>query len=313
MANIGLKDIKDFEVKVQFSLMVLSIPKITKIIEEDLEDNITSVTLEAWKSGKNKPSKTKLELFCRAIGLEIEDIYCDFNEYVEIICRIHNVSERNQNIYLKRIEERSSGSIKLSIFSHFDISYIQRLFNKISGNYILYNYSINNLPEINTTLLSIDCQCHPFIRVVAKSLRENNFILYTGSIFPVRSNLHFVMETDSNSVTHDEVVMIVTNNPVDMGIEVKFLYGIIVSGSEDFVSHPSAARVFIEKMPDSVSLETLDEKLRTMTQEDIPGYCKHLVSNDISLLDGSCVLRSEQLNIAFVERLIQEEVQTANK
>jgi hypothetical protein len=97
--------------------------------------------------------------------------------------------------------------------------------------------------------------------------------------------------------------MIVTNNPVDMGRDVEFLYGTILSGSEDSVSHPSAARVFMEKMPKNASPEDILKKIIETDQNKIPAYLKELISNNIDQAEGSFVLRAEQLNWAFVERI----------
>jgi hypothetical protein len=301
MANIGLMDIQDFEAKVRFSLMVIPMRGVITIIQDQLGGNLTSVTLEAWKAGKSRPSKTKLDLFCRALGLSTADMYADFAEYVEILCRAHDVSDRDRDIFLKRIEERQAGNLRLSVFSRFSPSYTQRLFEKVRGNYILYNYSINNVDNVNMALVCIDGESHPFLRVTVKSFRNNRFLGYRGSLFPVRSNLHFILETESEK--HDEVVMIVTNNPVDMGRDVEFLYGIILSGSEDFVSHPSAARVFMEKMPQDASAEDILQQIAETDQEKIPAYCKELISNKTDRAEVGFVLRAEQLNWAFVEQL----------
>jgi hypothetical protein len=305
MANVGLMDIQEFEAKIQFSLMVIPMRGLISIIQERLGGNLTSVTLEAWKKGKGRPSKAKLDLFCRALGLSMADMYTDLNEYVEILCRIHAIPDRERAIFLKRIEDRQVGNLKLSVFSRFSPTHTKRLFEKIGGNYILYNYSINNINKVNMTLVCIEDECHPFLHVTVKSVRDNKLIGYKGTIFPVRSNLHFILETVSE--THDEVVMIVTNNPVDMGRDVEFLYGIILSGSEDFVSHPSAARVFMEKMPSNVSPDEILRKITGTDQEEIPPYCKELISNRSDRADVDFVLRAEQLNWAFVEKLRQKE------
>ena len=304
MANIGLMDIQDFEAKVQFALMVIPMRGVTTIIQDQLGGNLTSVTLESWKAGKSRPSKSKLDLFCRAIGVNLADMYADFSDYVKILCRAHGISDRDRDLFLKRIEERQSGNLRLSVFSRFSRSHTQRLFDKVGGNYILYNYSINNVDKVNMTLVCIESECHPFLRVKVKSFRDNKFLGYSGTIFPVRSNLHFILETDPK--THDEVVMIVTNNPVDMGRDVEFLYGIILSGSEDFVSHPSAARVFMEKMPQDASPEDILLKIEQTDQEEIPAYCKDLICNDTDREEAGFVLRAEQLNWAFVEQLRQK-------
>ncbi len=305
MANVGLMDIQEFGAKVQFSLMVIPMRELISIIQGRLGGNLTSVTLETWKTGKGRPSKAKLDLFCRALGLSMADMYSDLNEYVEILCRIHAIPDRERAIFYKLIEGRQAGNLKLSVFSRFSSSHTKRILEKIGGNYILYNYSINNVDKINMTLVCIEDECHPFLRVTVKSVRDNKLIGYKGTIFPVRSNLHFVLETVSE--THDEVVMIVTNNPVDMGRDVEFLYGIILSGSEDFVSHPSAARIFMEKMPSNVSPEDVLRKITETGQEEIPAYCKALISNNSDSDKGSFVLRAEQLNWAFVEKLRQKE------
>jgi len=305
MANIGLMDIQEFEAKVQFTLLAIPMREVISTIQEQLNGNLTSVTLEAWRAGKSRPSKKKLDLFCRALGLSMTDMYADFTDYVEVLCRLHAIPDRNRAIFLKRIEERQTGSLKLSVFTRFSPSYTQRLFEKVGGNYILYNYSINNVDKINMTLVSIESECHPFLRVAVRSFRNNKFLGYRGTIFPVRSNLHFILETEPE--THDEVVMIMTNNPVDMGRDVEFLYGTILSGSEDFVSHPSAARVFMEKMPQDASREEILRKITETDQKKIPAYCKELISNNSDRDKGSFVLRAEQLNWAFVEQLRQKE------
>jgi len=80
-------------------------------------------------------------------------------------------------------------------------------------------------------------------------------------------------------------------------------HGIILSGSEDFVSHPSAARVFMEKMPKSASQEDILQKIIETNQDAIPAYLKELISNSTDQADGGFVLRAEQLNWAFVERI----------
>ncbi|MBE0574543.1 MAG: hypothetical protein IH613_01475 [Desulfuromonadales bacterium] len=305
MANIGLVDIQEFEAKMQFTLMAIPMREVLSIVQDQLGGKLTSVTLEAWKAGRSRPSKTKLDFFCRAIGVSLTDMYVDFPEYVEILCRARDIPQRNRDIFLKRIEERQSGSLILSVFSRFSPSYTQRLLEKIGGDYILYNYSINNVDIVNMTLVRIEDECHPFLRVTVKSFRDNKFLSYKGFIFPVRSNLHFVLETQCE--THDEVVMIVTNNPVDMGRDVEFLYGIILSGSEDFVSHPSAARVFMEKMPRNATQEEILKKIMETSQEEIPAYYKELICNNTDREETDFVLRAEQLNWAFVERLRNNE------
>lgn len=301
MANVGLVDIEEFEAKVKFALMVVPMRNVITIIRDQLGGNLTPVTLEAWKSGKSRPSKTKLDLFCRAIGLSLADIYAEFADFVEILCRMQDISDRNRDFFLKRIKERQTGTLKLSVFSRFAPSYTQRLYEKIGGNYILYNYSVNNVDKVNMTLVCIEAECHPFLRVTVKIFRDSKYLGYSGSIFPVRSNLHFILETEPG--THDEVVMIVTNNPVDMGRDVEFLYGIILSGSEDFVSHPTAARVFMEKMPQNASPEEILRQIAETDQDEIPAYCKELINNDIDRNEAGFVLRAEQLNWAFVEQL----------
>lgn len=301
MANIGLTDIQEFEAKMQFTLMAIPLNEVINIVRDQCGGKLTSVTLEAWKAGKSQPSKTKLDLFCRAIRLSLADMYEDFDVFVKILCRTHKIPDRNRNIFLKRIKERQTGNLRLSVFSRFSPSYTKRLFDKVCGNYILYNYSINNVDKINLTLICIDSECHPFMRVRVRSFRDDKFLGYRGTIFPVRSNLHFILETESEF--HDEVVMIVTNNPVDMGRDVEFLYGIILSGSEDFVSHPSAARVFMEKMPQNASQEDILKKIIETEQNAIPAYLKELISNNTDQAEGSFVLRAEQLNWAFVERI----------
>mgnify|MGYP000734199703 CR=1 FL=1 len=306
MANRGLDDISRFESKVQFALMALPISDVVRIVREEFGNNLTSVTLESWKAGRNRPSRAKLSLFSRALGLRLEDFYEDFHGFVDILADRLGISDRDREIYLKRIEERRSGSVKLEVFSRVDNDYTQRLFAKIGGNYILYNHSVNNTAEVDQTLISIECTCHPFIRVTAGSVRDDGHLTtYQGRLFPVRSNLHIVMETGETH--HDEVVMIVTNNPVHQGGKVRFLYGIILSGSEDFVSHPSAARVFMEKMPEGMSADQVLDKIRATGQEQISSYCRKLVSNDINHGDGQYVLRAEQLNIAYAQGLMNED------
>jgi len=231
-------------------------------------------------------------------------MYTDFSEYVEILCRAHAIPDRDRTIFLKRIKGSQSGSLTLSVLSHFSPSHTKRLFEKIGGNYILYNYSVNNVNNVNMALVCIEGESHPFLRVTVRSFRDNKFIGYKGTLFPVRSNLHFVLETAAE--THDEVVMIVTNNPVDMGRDVEFLYGIILSGSEDFVSHPSAARVFLEKMPQNASPEDILRKIADTAQDEIPAYCKELICNDTARAEVGFVLRAEQLNFAFIEQLRQK-------
>jgi len=301
MANIGLMDIQEFTAKMQFALMVIPMSEVINRVQDQLGGNLTSVTLEAWKSGKSQPSKTKLELFCRAARISLADMYEDFADFVEILSRAHEIPNRNRDIFLKRIEVRHTGNLSLSVFSRFSPAYTKRLFEKVCGNYILYNYASNNVDRINLALICIDGECHPFMSVRVKSFRDDKFLGYRGTIFPVRSNLHFILETESEF--HDEVVMIVTNNPVDMGRDVEFLYGIILSGSEDFVSHPSAARVFMEKLPKSASQEQLLKKIIETGQDAIPAYIKELISNNTDQVEGSFVLRAEQLNWAFVERI----------
>ncbi|WP_147820195.1 hypothetical protein [Salidesulfovibrio onnuriiensis] len=306
MANRGLDDISRFESKVQFALMAVPIPEVVRTVRMKLGGNLTSVTLESWKAGRNRPSRSKLELFSRALGIRMEDFYEDFYGFVDVLSTVRGLAERDREIFLKRIEERQSGSVKLDVFGRTDTDYTQRLFHKIGGHYILYNYSMNNVPEINQTLVSVECTCHPFIRVSAHSVRDKDHVTsYQGRLFPVRSNLHFVMETGSTH--HEEVVMIVTNNPVHQGGRLRFLYGVILSGSEDFVSHPSAARVFMEKMPEGMTAEQVLEKIGGTTQENIPSYCRKLVRNDISQADGDYVLRAEQLNMSYVLGLMNEE------
>lgn len=306
MPNKGLDDISRFESKVQFALMAVPIPEVVDTVRAKLGGNLTSVTLESWRAGRNRPSRTKLDLFSRALGIRLEDFYEDFYGFVDILSSVRGLADRNRDIFLKRIEERQSGSVKLDVFGRTDTDYTQRLFSKIGGHYVLYNYSMNNVPEINQTLISVECTCHPFIRVTAQTVRDDDHVTtYQGRLFPVRSNLHFVMETGSSH--HDEVVMVVTNNPVHQGGKVRFLYGMILSGSEDFVSHPSAARVFMEKMPENMTTEQVVEKIRTTDQENIPSYCRKLVQNDIAQSDGNFVLRAEQLNMSYVLGLMNEE------
>jgi hypothetical protein len=96
-------------------------------------------------------------------------MYEDFAEFVEILCRAHEIPDGNRDIFLKRIDERQTGNLSLSVFSRFSPSYTKRLFEKVCGNYILYNYAINNMDKLNMTLVCIDGERHPFMRVTVKS------------------------------------------------------------------------------------------------------------------------------------------------
>ncbi len=306
MANRGLDDIADFASKARFALMAVPIAEAARIIREELGGALTTVTLESWRSGRNRPSRTKLELFSRALGIQLEDFYEDLEGFADILAGARHMAPGDKERYLRRIEERRPGALRLEVAERQDPDSVKRLFGKIGGLYILYNYSMNNEPEINRTLVSVTSPSHPFIRLSAWCVRDKDLVIaYQGGLFPVRSNLCFIMETCAGR--HDEAVMIMTNNPVHQGGRVRCLYGMILSGSEDFVSHPSAARVFMEKLPGNVSVSEALERILAAGQDDVPSYCRALVGNDIAQADGEYVLRAEQLNMRQVSRLMSEE------
>jgi transcriptional regulator with XRE-family HTH domain len=78
MANVGVGDIENFESKIRFALMVGPPEEIIFSAMENYERSITAVTLEAWRSGKNRPSKNKLKLVASILHIDTVDFYLDF-------------------------------------------------------------------------------------------------------------------------------------------------------------------------------------------------------------------------------------------
>ena len=303
MGNIGIGDIENFESKIRFAFMVVPVDAVVERVRQAPEGHLTAVTLASWQSGRNRPSRRKLKLVAAALNIDPADFYLAFEAFADLLCRRNKVSAAYRDIYMTRVKEHLGGRLKLSVFGRYDPAYLQRLFDKIKGYYILYNYSVSNIPRINVTLVHVRTPGYPFIGVDAKSLRDGRHIQYTGALFAVRSNLHIILETEP--AFHDEVVMVMTNNPVDIGREVDFLYGVILAGSEDFVAHPSAARVFMERLPSGTTADQALAALEAIEPDTIPDYCRKLVDNEVSSKQGACVLRAEQLNIADMEMLRQ--------
>ncbi len=301
MANTGVGDIENFESKIRFALMVVPQEKLIAAARENYGQGLTSVTLESWKSGKNRPSKGKLDLVAKVLRLERADFYLDFEMFADLLARKNSLSPKYREIYKKRVKDQLVGSLKLDAFARFGTTQLDRLFLKIRGMYVMYNYSISNIPRVHIALCHIKTLRAPFIGLTVTSLRGGNYHYYTGTLFAVRSNLHIIMETEYDS--HDEVVMIATNNPVDTAREVHFLNGVILAGSEDFVSHPSAARVFLEKLPGRYTRESALKMLKKIDTENIPSEYRRLITNDLSQENEEYVLRAEQLSAAYMETL----------
>jgi len=303
MANIGVGDIENFESKIRFALLVIPPEEIIIAARENHGKSITTVTLEAWRSGKNRPSKNKLKLVASILHIDIVDFYLDFENFADLLASKNKISTKYRDIYKKRVIDQLAGSLQLNAFSRFKPALLERLFYKINGFYIVYNYSISNIPRVHIALLHIKTLQVPFIGITVTSLRGGQYHHYTGTLFAVRSNLHIVMETEYDR--HDEVVMIATNNPVDTAREVHFLNGVILAGSEDFVSHPSAARVFMEKLPKKYTRETALKMMAKIDTNNIPEEYHRLITNDLTKDNREYVLRAEQLSAAYMETLKQ--------
>ncbi len=301
MANRGVGDIENFESKIRFALMVVSPDVLIATVKKTFGKSLTSVTLEAWKSGKNRPSKGKLDLVARALRIEKADFYLDFEAFADLLARRNGLPGKYRELYKKRVKDQLIGSLQLNAFARFGTTLLERLFYKIQGLYVMYNYSISNIPRVHIALCHIKNLRAPFIGLTVTSLRSEQNHNYTGTLFAVRSNLHIIMETEFDH--HDEVVMIVTNNPVDTAREVHFLNGVILAGSEDFVSHPSAARVFMEKLPGRYTRESALKMLSSIDTGKIPDEYKRLITNDISRDRDEYVLRAEQMSAAYMETL----------
>ncbi len=303
MANLGIADIENFASKIRFALMVIPPVQIMEAAKDQFDQSLTSVTLNAWKTGKNQPSRSKLKLLSTILNIEWTDFYLDFDTFAELVCRTNSISLKKRAIFKKRVNDIRVGSMQLKAFSRYDGAYLERLFNKIQGRYFLYNYSMSNIPRINVALVHINNLHAPFIGVTLQSLRDGQYFHYNGTLFAVRSNIQIILETEY--VHHDEVVVIATNNPVDTAREVHFLHGVILSGSEDFISYPSAARVFMEKLPSTCSQERSLEIMAAMETAKLPEQFKKLINNDLTQENGEYVLRAEQLNAAYLEMLKQ--------
>jgi transcriptional regulator with XRE-family HTH domain len=303
MANIGVGDIENFESKIRFALLVIPPEEIIIAAMENHGKSITTVTLEAWRSGKNRPSKNKLKLVASILHIDTVDFYLDFENFADLLASKNKISTKYRDIYKKRVKDQLAGSLQLNAFSRFEPALIERLFYKINGFYIVYNYSISNIPRVHIALLHIKTLQVPFIGITVTSLRGGQYHHYTGTLFAVRSNLHIVMETEYDR--HDEVVMIATNNPVDTAREVHFLNGVILAGSEDFVSHPTAARVFMEKLPKRYTRETALKMMSKIDTNNIPEEYHRLITNDLTKNNREYVLRAEQLSAAYMETLKQ--------
>ncbi len=301
MANTGIGDIENFKSKIRFALMVLPQEKLIATAKEKFGKGLTSVTLESWKSGKNRPSRSKLDLVAKALQLEITDFYLDFETFADLLSRKNNLLPKYRDIYKKRVKNQLAGSLKLDVFARFSAVLLDRLFTKIQGLYVMYNYSISNIPRVHIALCHIRNMQAPFIGLTVTSLRGGQYHNYTGTLFAVRSNLHIIMETEYDH--HDEVVMIATNNPVETAREVHFLNGVILAGSEDFVSHPTAARVFFEKLPPRYTRGNALKMLEEIDTEKIPDEYRRLITNDSSQTNDEYVLRAEQLSAAYMETL----------
>lgn len=301
MANTGIGDIENFESKIRFALMVVSQEKVIAAAREKFGQSLTSVTLESWKSGKNRPSRGKLNLVAKILRLEPADFYLDFEMFADLLARRNSLSSKYREIFKKRVKDQLVGSLKLEAFARFGTVLLDRLFTKIRGLYVMYNYSISNIPRVHIALCHISHMRAPFIGLTVTSLRGGHYHNYTGTLFAVRSNLHIIMETEYDH--HDEVVMIATNNPVDTAREVHFLNGVILAGSEDFVSHPSAARVFFEKLPGHYTRESGLKMLTKIDTDKIPEEYRRLITNDCSRDREEYVLRAEQLSAAYMETL----------
>lgn len=302
MPHYGLNDIRRFIDKIRFILNVIPLSDIIEKANTFPNEQLTGATVEAWKQEINKPTRAKLGLFCKAIGLDMADIYDDFDSFVEKVSRVHNVDEKDKKLYSQKITEQNKTCLDMHIFSRTDRLTIEKIFKKIQGSYLQYNYAISNLPQIHISVVDILSVRYPFIMTRVRCFRDGEFVPYNGYIFPVRSNLYFFLEPEPG--LHDEIVLIVTNNPINMAGVVKYLHGIVQTGSEDFVSHPSSAKIFMERFSEKICDDELKEKLLAMEKNEISIHCRRLIDNKIDPAEGQYVLRAEQLSIAYIQELL---------